>query len=96
MLLHSSLTHLAGTDGARHEAFVDQANEFAARWREQLREPLFLDRMLSPEELAALPRFEFKEPAVFGRAALAVAYLIVLIGAATWLLLRALRNSQLR
>jgi ABC-2 type transport system permease protein len=96
MLLHSSLTHLAGTDGARHEAFVDQANEFAAQWREQLRERLFLDRMLSPEELASLPRFSFKEPTGYGRAGLSIAYLIALIAAAMWLLSRTLRNSQLR
>jgi ABC-2 type transport system permease protein len=96
MLLHSSLTHLAGTDGARHQAFVRQANEFAARWREQLRDPLFLDRMLSAEELAALPRFTFQEPTGFARTAVAIAYLIVLIGAATLLLSRVLRSSHLR
>jgi ABC-2 type transport system permease protein len=96
MLLHSSLTHLAGTDGARHEAFVNQANDFAAQWREHLRDRLFLDRMLSPEELASLPRFTFKEPTSLGRAGSAMAYLIVLIGAGAMLLSRALRNSQLR
>jgi ABC-2 type transport system permease protein len=96
MLLHSSLTRLAGTDGARHEAFVSQANEFATRWREQLRDRLFLDQMLSPQELASLPRFQFREPAGFGRTALSIAYLVALIGAMTALLSRALRNSQLR
>lgn len=96
MLLHSSLTNLAGTDGTRHEAFVAQANEFASQWREHLRDRLFLDRMLSPEELASLPRFAFKEPAGLGRATVAIAYLIVLIGAMTALLSRALRSSQLR
>jgi hypothetical protein len=87
---------LAGTDGARHEAFVGQANEFAAHWREQLRDRLFLDRTLSSEELASLPRFSFKEPTGYGRAGVAIAYLIVLIAAAMWLLSRTLRNSQLR
>jgi ABC-2 type transport system permease protein len=96
MLLHSSLTHLAGTDGARHETFVHQANEFAAQWREQLRDRLFMDRMLSPEELASLPRFSFEEPTRYGRAGLAIGYLIALIAAAMWLLSRTLRNSQLR
>lgn len=96
MLLHSSLTGVAGTDGARHETFVNQANEFAAQWRDHLRDRLFMDRMLSPEELASLPRFTFKEPASLGRAGVAVAYLIVLIGSATLLLSRTLRNSQLR
>lgn len=96
MLLHASLTHLAGTDGARHEAFVGQANEFAGQWREHLRERLFLDRMLSPEELAALPRFTFKEPAGFSRAAVAIVYLVVLIGVMVALLSRSLRSSQLR
>lgn len=96
ILLYSSLTNMAGTDGARHEAFVDQANQFAAQWREHLRDRLFLDRMLSPEELAALPRFEFKEPAGFGRAGVAIAYLIGLIGVLAVLLTRTLRGSQLR
>jgi ABC-2 type transport system permease protein len=96
MLLHSSLTHLAGTDGARHEAFVGQANEFAARWRERLRDRLFLDRLLSPDEIASLPRFEFQEATGFGRAAGAIVYLLVLIGAAMLLLSRSLASSQLR
>lgn len=96
MLLHSTLTHVAGTGGARHEAFVGQANDFAVRWRDHLRDRLFLDRMLSPEELAALPRFTFEEPTSFGRAGAAVAYLFVLIGGATMLLSRTLRSPQLR
>ncbi|MBM0105900.1 DUF3526 domain-containing protein [Steroidobacter sp. S1-65] len=96
MLLYLSLTHVAGTDGTRHETFVNQANEFAARWREQLRDRLFLDRMLSPEEVASLPRFTFEEPRSFGRVGVAIAYLIVLIGAAAIWLSRTLRDSQLR
>lgn len=96
MLLHSSLTHVAGTDGARHEAFVDQANDFAAHWRDHLRDRLFLDRMLSPEELASLPRFTFEEPTSFGRVGVAIAYLLMLIGAAAMLLSRTLGSSQLR
>lgn len=62
MLAHGALTHVAGTDGARHEAFVRQATDFSAAWRDLLRERLFMDRMLAPEELAALPRFRFAEP----------------------------------
>lgn len=96
MLLHSSLTHLAGTDGARHEAFVGQAYGFAEQWREQLRDRLFLDQMLSPEELASLPRFSFEEATSLGRAALTIAYLILLIAVGTMLLSRLLRSSQLR
>jgi ABC-2 type transport system permease protein len=96
MLLHSSLAHLAGTDGSRHEAFVMQANEFAANWREHLRDRLFLDRMLSPEELASLPRFSFAEPTDVGRTGIAVAYLFVLIAGAMLMLSRTLRDSQLR
>lgn len=96
LLLHSSLTHIAGTNGARHDAFVAQANEFAAQWREHVRDRLFMDRQLSPQEIASLPRFEFKEPAGMGRTAIAISYLIVLIGAAMLLLSRLLRSSQLR
>jgi ABC-2 type transport system permease protein len=90
MLLHASLTNLSGTDGARHEAFVSQANQFAAQWRDQLRDQLFLDRLLSPEEVASLPRFQFKESTSVGRAAMTIGYLVMLIGAAIWLLSRSL------
>ena len=96
MLLHSSLTHVAGTDGTRHEAFVNQANGFAAQWREHVRDRLFLDRMLSEQELALLPRFTFEESNGFGRTGVAIAYLTMLICAATMLLARTLRISHLR
>jgi len=64
--------------------------------REQLRDRLFLDDMLSPEEPASLPRFAFNEPAGSARAAASIAYLIVLIAAIALLLSRVLLGSQLR
>ena len=96
MLLYSSLTRVAGTDGVRHQAFVDQANRFAEEWREQLRDRLFLDQMLTEQELASLPRFTFQGPAGFHRAVFAIAYLIVLIVGMTAVLWRSLRAPQLR
>lgn len=96
MLTYSALTHIAGTDSARHAAFVQQANEFAGQWRDHLRERLFMDRLLTAEELAALPRFEFKEPQTYGRALVALAYLLMLAGVLFALLRRALRAPELR
>jgi ABC-2 type transport system permease protein len=96
MLTHSKLIHLAGTDGARHGAFVHQAGEFAAQWREHLRDRLFLDRTLSPEEVATLPRFEFEEPASTSPAASTLAYLLVLIGVTVMLLRLSLSRVEVR
>jgi ABC-2 type transport system permease protein len=96
MLAHGALTHVAGTDGARHEAFVRQATDFAAAWRDLLRERLFMDRMLTPEELAALPRFRFAEPPAHQRAGLAPAYLLGLVALFAFLLQRALAGAELR
>lgn len=96
MLAHRSLIHLAGTDGARHDAFVQQVSEFAAVWREHLRQPLFMDKQLSIEELAALPRFEFREPDTRSRAATAVLYLLILATVLAWLIGRKLRAPELR
>jgi ABC-2 type transport system permease protein len=96
LLVHSNLVHIAGTDGARHDAFLDQANEFAARWREQIRERLFRDQKLSPEEVAALPRFSFREPFGFGSVIVSIIYLAVLIGIVATLLSRALRSPEWR
>jgi ABC-2 type transport system permease protein len=96
MLTHAALTHIAGTDSARHAAFVQQATQFAAVWREHLREQLFLDRNLSPEQLAALPRFRFEEPSTLSRAMVALLYLLGLIAILAGLLRRALGSAELR
>lgn len=96
MLVNSSLMHLAGTDGARHDAFVEQALGFAAAWREHLRQPLFMDKQLSVEELAALPRFEFREPGTRANTIATVSYLLIVCAVLAGLILRKLHAPELR
>jgi ABC-2 type transport system permease protein len=95
MLTHATLTHVAGTDGARHAAYKQQVNEFADAWRAHLRDSIFLGRTLSAEEVGALPRFKFIEPGASG-AAVAVAYLSLLIFLASLAIARSLRAADLR
>ncbi len=59
-----ALTALAGSDGARHREFRSQTLAFHDRWSGHFREPLMRGASLSPADYAALPQFEFNEPAL--------------------------------
>jgi hypothetical protein len=90
------MMHVAGTDSARHHAFVEQALDFAAAWRAHLHERLFLDRMLTPEDVAGLPRFQFIEPRGDARIAWVAAFLALLGVLLACLLRHEFRTEELR
>jgi len=96
MLAYGAMTHVAGTDGARHDAFVRQTEAFAVAWRTHLHDRLFFDRKLSPEEVARLPRFRFEEPLADGRIGWVVAFLAAIGVLLAFLLRRSIASGELR
>jgi ABC-2 type transport system permease protein len=79
-VLEGALQQAAGTDGRRYRAFVQQRAEFKRAWDAPLVAPLLAGRTLSAQDIAALPRFAFREPGGGMAGWAAWAYLLALAG----------------